>query len=160
MINLDVIEIEEISVEKSDDFFEKQMQYLLNDKMLLKEEDAKHFSGKEYRNTLKKHMIRENDKHHMIYFKELDQIIGAAQYTTYQSEDGKCFILDFWVFPEFRGRGKGKDCFHTLEKHTKKDGALYYQLNAMKEDSIKFWKSLGFVDNGVDEYKVKLFIKK
>ncbi|PIE78143.1 MAG: GNAT family N-acetyltransferase, partial [Candidatus Delongbacteria bacterium] len=120
MTDLDVIEIEEISVEKSDDFFEKQMQYLLNDKMFLKEEDATHFSGEEYRNTLKEHMIRETDKHHMIYFKESNQIIGAAQYTTYQSEDGKCFILDFWVFPEYRGKGKGKECFNTLKNYTKK----------------------------------------
>jgi hypothetical protein len=30
----------------------------------------------------------------------------------------------------------------------------------MKEDSIRFWKSIGFVENGKDEYDMLLFIKR
>lgn len=81
-------------------------------------------------------------------------------YCTYQSEDGKCFILDFWVFPEFRGSGMGHRCFEAFEKYTRLDGAEYYELNAEKENSIRFWKSLGFVENGKDEYDMLLLIKK
>lgn len=105
-------------------------------------------------------MIRQTDKHYMVYFKEKQQIIGAAHYTTYQSEDGKCFILDFWIFPEYRGNGIGRQCFSLLEKYTKKDGALYHQLNSTKDNSIRFWNSLGFVENGIDVYGMKLFIKR
>ncbi len=39
-------------------------------------------------------------------------------------------------------------------------GATYYEINSTKEDSIRFWKSLGFLENGIDEYGEKLFIKK
>lgn len=65
----------------------------------------------------------------MIYFVEEGKKIGAAQYNTYQSEDGKCFILDFWMFPGFRGSGTGHRCFHALEEYTRSDGAVYYEIN-------------------------------
>ncbi len=34
------------------------------------------------------------------------------------------------------------------------------QINSTKEDSIRFWKSIGFTPNGKDEYDIPLFIKK
>ena len=46
------------------------------------------------------------------------------------------------------------------EEVSKQDGAAYYEINFAKEDSIRFWKSLGFVENWIDEYGEKLFIKK
>jgi len=30
----------------------------------------------------------------------------------------------------------------------------------MKEDSIRFWKSIGFVENGKDEYDMLLLVKR
>ena len=88
------------------------------------------------------------------------QRIGAAQYNTYQNEDGKCFVLDLWVFPQFRGNGTGHRCFEALERYTKLDGAVYYELNSTKENAIRFWKSLGFVENGVDEYEMPVMVRK
>ena len=105
-------------------------------------------------------MIRETDKQHMIYFVKDEERIGAASYCIYQSEDGKCFILDYWVFPEYRGNRIGHICFEALELYTKMDGAVYYELNSEKENSIRFWKSLGFVENGKDEYDMLLLIKR
>lgn len=96
----------------------------------------------------------------MTYFCCNGKKIGAVSYCIYQSEDGKCFILDYWVFPEFRGNGTGHRCFEALEKHTKLNGAVYYELNSFKENSIRFWKSLGFIENGKDEQGMLLFIKK
>ena len=64
------------------------------------------------------------------------------------------------MFPEYRGNGTGHDCFEALERYTKADGALYYELNSEKEDSIRFWESLGFVENGVDEWDMKVFVKR
>lgn len=63
------------------------------------------------------------------------------------------------MFPEYRGSGTGHSCFEALEAYTKQDGALYYELNSEKEDSIRFWKSLGFVETGVDEWDMKVFRK-
>ena len=155
-----MIGIEEIPVENLDEFWKSHITYLIDDEIITDEEDIDYFKGKEYRGILKNHMLRDVDKQHMIYFVQNEQRIGAASYCTYQSEDGKCFILDYWVFPVYRGNGTGHKCFEALEQYTKMDGAMYYELNSTKENSIRFWKSLGFVENGKDEYDMLLLVKR
>lgn len=155
-----MIRIEEIPIERIDEFWNIHIKYLIDDGIITDEEDIDYFKGEEYRGILKDHMIRDVDKQHMIYFFQNKQKIGAASYCTYQSEDGKCFILDYWVFPKYRGNGTGHRCFEELEQYTKNDGAKYYELNSTKEDSIRFWKSLGFVENGKDEYNMLLLVKR
>ena len=155
-----MISIKEIPVEDIAEFWALHLKYLIDDDMIDDEEDIAYFSGDEYRDIIKAHMTRETDKHHMVYFIDGNEKIGATQYNTYQSEDGKCFILDFWVFPEFRGNGTGHKCFYALEAYTRADGAKYYEINSQKENSIRFWKSLGFVENGKDEYDMPIFTKR
>ena len=155
-----MIRIEEIPVSRIDDFWNIQFRYLVDDGMITTEEEKAYFQSPEYRGVLKGHMLRTPDTLHMVYFVRDGVQIGASQYCTFQSEDGKCFILDFWVFPEYRGNGTGHECFQTLLEYTKRDGALYYALNYAKEDSRRFWLSLGFTDNGVDEYGSPLMIRK
>ena len=155
-----MISIEEIPAERINEFWEIHINYLVDDGIISDEEDIAYFTGKEYRGILEDHMIRSTDKQHMVYFCRDGERIGAASYCTYQSEDGKCFILDYWVFPQFRGDGTGHRCFEALEQYTKTDGAQYYELNSMKENSIRFWKSLGFVENGKDEYDMLLLVKR
>lgn len=157
---MEMIKIEEIPVERIEEFWAIHMNYLINDDIISEEEDIAYFKGEEYRGILKKHMVRDVDKHHMVYFVCGGKRIGATSYCTYQSEDGKCFILDFWVFPEYRGNGTGHRCFEVLEQYTKMDGATYYELNSEKENSIRFWKSIGFVENGRDEEDMLLLIKR
>lgn len=155
-----MITIEENPVERIDEFWPLHMKYLVEDGIIEDAEDIAYFSGAEYREIIRAHMTRAQDRHHMVYFVDRDKRIGAAQYNTYQSEDGKCFILDFWVFPAFRGNGTGHACFAALEQYTKADGAKYYEINSEKEDSVRFWKSLGFVENGKDEYDMPLYIRR
>ena len=155
-----MISIEEIPIEKIDEFWDIHIKYLVDDGIISDEEDIAYFTGEEYRGILKGHMTRSTDKQHMVYFCRDGKRIGAASYCTYQSENGKCFILDYWIFPQFRGNGTGHRCFAALEQYTKADGAKYYELNSMKEDSIRFWKSIGFFENGKDEYDMLLFIKR
>ena len=155
-----MIGIEEIPVESLDEFWKSHIKYLIDDEIITEEEDIDYFKGEEYREIFKNHMVRDIDKQHMIYFVQDEQRIGAASYCTYQSEDGKCFILDYWVFPQYRGNGTGHKCFEALEQYTKMDGAKYYELNSTKENSIRFWKSLGFVENGKDEYDMLLLLKR
>ena len=104
-------------------------------------------------------MLRAHDKHHMVYVVCDGVRIGACQYCTYQSEDGKCFILDFWVFPPYRGQGVGHECFQALETYTRGGGALYYELNSATQTAHGFWQHLGFADNGLDEEGKLLMIK-
>lgn len=155
-----MITIEEIPVKDIDDFWEIHYEYLLNDEIISDEEDKEYFRSNEYRTIIHQHMVREIDTHHMVYFVKDGVRVGAAQYCTYESEDGKCFILDYWVFPQYRGKGTGHQCFQALEEYTKKNGAIYYELNSTKEKSVRFWIDNGFVYNGDDEYGVKLFIKR
>lgn len=150
------IQIEEIPLEQIDAFWDIHIRYLVDDGIVTDEEDIAYFQSAEYRDIIQAHMLRSVDRHHMAYFVLSGKKIGAVQYNTYQSEDGKCFILDFWVFPEFRGKGTGHQCFAALMQYTKADGALYYELNYSKENAHRFWKSLGFVDCGVDEYEMPL----
>ena len=154
-----MIIIEEIPVGRIDEFWEIHLKYLIDDGIIDDPEDIEYFSGDEYRSILADHMKRDTDRHHMVYFVRDGKRIGAASYCTYQSEDGKCFILDFWVFRGFRGNMTGHHCFEALERYTKADGAIYYEINSTKEDSVRFWRSLGFVENGADEYGMPLFIK-
>ncbi|MBG9980408.1 GNAT family N-acetyltransferase [Facklamia lactis] len=155
-----MIQIEEILSQDLNNFWTSHLNYLIDDGIIYDEEDIAYFSGAEYRGILEKHMTREQDKQHMVYFCRDGERIGAASYCTYQSENGKCFILDYWVFPKFRGNGTGHQCFDAFETYTRSDGAKYYELNSQKENSIRFWKSLGFVENGKDEYDMPLFIKR
>lgn len=154
-----MITIEEIPVENINEFWTLHMKYLVDDGIISDPEDIGYFSSDEYRGIIRDHMMRDTDRHHMVYFTEDGRRTGAAQYTTYRSEDGKCFILDFWVFPQYRGKGMGHRCFQALEEYTKAGGALYYEINSEKEDSVRFWKSLGFTENGRDEYDMPVFVK-
>lgn len=154
------IGIAEIPPASLPEFWDAHIRYLTDDGIIEDEEDAAYFSGEEYRGILEAHMRREQDRQHMVWFVRGGARIGAASYCTYQSEGGKCFILDFWVFPDCRGGGTGHGCFAALERYTKQDGARYYELNSTKPASIRFWKSLGFTENGTDEYDMPLFVRK
>ena len=151
-----MIAIEEIPVEALNEFWNEHIRYLVEDGIVSDEEDIDYFTGEEYRGILKAHMIRDRDRQHMAWFRQDGERIGAVSWCTYQSEDGKCFVLDFWVFPRFRGSGTGHRCFEALERYTKADGATYYEINSEKEESVRFWQSLGFRLNGWDEYGMQL----
>ncbi len=153
------ISIEEIPVERIDEFWKLHFQYLLDDEIITDQEDRAYFQSGEYRDTIQSQMIRLVNRHHMVYFVRGGVRIGAAQYNTYQTEGGKCYILDFWVFPEFRGNGTGHRCFAALEAYTKDGGAVCYEINCVKENAHRFWRSLGFEDQGVDEYGMPVMTK-
>lgn len=88
-----MIIIEEIPVEKIEDFWQIHYAYLNDDGIITDEEEKEYFQSEEYRGIIKAHMQREIDRHHMVYFVENGIRVGAAQYNTYQSKDGKCFGL-------------------------------------------------------------------
>ncbi len=155
-----MIQIEEIGPKELPAFWDAHIRYLIGDRIISDEEDVEYFSGDEYRGIIEAHMQRDRDRHHIVYFVRDGERIGAASYCTYESEGGKCFILDFWVFPAFRGNGTGRRCFAALERYTKADGANCYEINSEKPESVRFWKSLGFTENGVDEYGMPLFIRR
>lgn len=155
-----MIELEEIKESELNDFWNHHYEYLINNEIIKDEEDKEYFRSDEYRLTIKEHMFRKEDKHHIMYFVEEGIRIGAVSYCIYHSEDGKCFILDFWLFPDFRRKGNGTESFVVFEKHANKEGALYYEINCDgRSDRMRFWKKNGFVENGTDEYGEALYTK-
>lgn len=154
------ITIREIPVEEIDDFWDSHIRYLVDDGIISDPEDVEYFSGDEYRGIIREHMACETDRHHLVHFLRDGKKIGAASYCIYRGEGGKCFILDFWVFPQYRGGGMGHRCFEALERYAAADGARVYELNSEKEASVRFWKSLGFTENGKDEYDMPLYIRR
>ncbi|MGN0786474.1 MAG: GNAT family N-acetyltransferase [Christensenellales bacterium] len=94
-----------------------------------------------------------------MFFHRDGQDIGFAMPVIFTTEDGKCFIMEYCVYPEFRGNGTGKECAGVLLDWARKNGALYAELNCgSNERRLRFWESLGFIKNGADEWGEPLMI--
>ena len=115
--------------------------------------EQNHFLGGEYRQHMEIIHKRPQDRCYYLLFYQNEQNVGFAMPVIYTSEDGKCFIMDFCVYPEFRGNGMGKECARALLKWAEKNGAFYAELNY--SDNVRrkhFWQSIGFVQNGSDQW--------
>ena len=124
------------------------------------DEDREYFlSDTEYRADMQKIHDRPQDRYHYLFFHRNGQDIGFAMPVIFNTEDGKCFIMEYCVYPEFRGSGTGKACAAVLIDWARENGALYAELNyGSNERRFRFWESLGFVENGVDEWGEPLMI--
>ena len=122
-------------------------------------EERAYFLSEEYRTTMQQIHGRSQDRCCYLFFQRNGQDIGFALPVIYSSEDGKCFIMEFCVYPEYRGNGTGKECANVLLKWAKENGALYAELNYGGDDRrLRFWKSVGFIGNGADEWGEPLMI--
>ncbi len=152
---------------QKEEFWKEKNRYLVKDTFpncdiggsLTREEQAWFFS-KEYRSMMEELCARDVDQAKAYFFKQGEERIGITLYCTYQSQDGRCFIFDYCIFPEFRGQGIGKQCFSILEQQARKEGATYFELNAYGHRTKRFWESLGFQYNGFDSNKILLLLKK
>ena len=116
-------------------------------------EEQNHFLGSEYRQHMENIHNRPQDRCYYLLFYRNKQNVGFAMPVIYTSEDGKCFIMDFCVYPEFRGNSMGKECASALLKWAEKNGAFYAELNYSGDIRRKhFWQSIGFVQNGSDQW--------
>lgn len=116
-----------------------------------REGELDYFLGAEYRAAIEKLRRRESDPLYYLAFVRGGTEVGYAMPALYPGEDGKCFIMEFWVPPEHRGGGTGRACAQALLDWARGRGAAYFELNAEGE-SRRFWASLGFVPNGADEW--------
>ena len=95
-----------------------------------KDESLKHFlSDTEYRVQIEHVHNRLQDRCYYLFFERNGQDIGFTLPAIFTSEDGKCFILEFCIFPEFRGGGTGRECAAVLLEWAKEHGARYAELN-------------------------------
>ena len=122
-------------------------------------EDLSYFLGSEYYNHMMKIHSRPQDRCYFLFFHRDGQDIGFAMPVIYTTEDGKCFIMEFCVYPEFRGNGTGKECAKVLLDWAKEHGAQYAELNhGGNQRRRHFWETVGFIENGADEWGEPLMI--
>lgn len=62
---------------------------------------------------------------------------------------GLGYILEFFVKPEFRRRGLGKQMLFRLEALFRQDGAVQMYLTADPVTGKPFWEAVGFENTGV-----------
>ena len=122
-------------------------------------EDLEYFLSSEYYDHMMKIHRRPEDQCYFLFFHRDGRDIGFAMPVIFTSEDGKCFIMEYCVYPEFRGNGTGKECARVLLEWAKENGALYAELNhGSNERRRHFWEAVGFIENGVDEWGEPLMI--
>lgn len=79
------------------------------------EEDRAYFlDDSQYRAAVQRIHDREGDRCYYLLFRREGRDIGFALTALYPSEDGKCFVMEFCVLPEFRGGGTGTACARLL----------------------------------------------
>lgn len=123
------------------------------------DEDREYFLSAEYRTHIQKIHDRSQDRCYYLFFYCNGRNIGFAMPVIFNTEDGKCFIMEFCVYPEFRGNGTGTECARVLLDWTKENGALYAELNyGSNERRCCFWERVGFLVNGTDEWGEPLMI--
>ena len=141
-------------------FWEQLYLYFKRDILTGKQiEDLSYFLGSEYHDNMMKLHDRPQDRCTFLFFYRGEQDIGFAMPVIYTTEDGKCFIMEFCVYPEFRGNGTGRECARVLLDWAKDRGALYAELNHGGNERRRcFWESVGFIENGADEWGEPLMI--
>ena len=117
-----------------------------------REESLDYVLGEEYRGAIGKRHDRPVDRLYYLAFLRSGAEIGYAMPASFPSEDGKWFIMEFWVEPELRGGGTGTACARALLAWAGARGASYFELNAEEEPRRRFWAALGFAPNGTDEW--------
>ena len=123
------------------------------------DDELEYFLGSEYHDRIIEIYSRPKDRCFFLFFRRDGRDIGFAMPVIFTSEDGKCFIMEYCVYPEFRGNGTGRECAGVLLDWAKERGALYAELNCGGSERRRhFCKNVGFVENGVDEWGDALMI--
>lgn len=145
--------------EEADFFWEQLAAYFQRD--IFPEpggEERDHFLSSEYRAHMEKIHEREYDRCHYLLLCKNDTAIGFAMAVIFHTEDAKCFLMEFCVFPQFRGNGTGTQCAQIFLSWAKSQGAAYVEINCDTAQRQRFWKRLGFQMNGVDQWGVPLMM--
>ena len=124
-----------------------------------KDEDRAYFlDDTQYRKQIQQIHDRETDRCYYLLFEQDGQEVGFCLPVLFLSEDGKCFIMEFCVYPEFRGHGVGTQCAQALWQWAAERGAAYAELNADGDRRRRFWQRNGYLPNGADEWGVPLML--
>ena len=117
-----------------------------------------HFLDDQYRSHMDALHERQQDRCYYLLLSRNGEDIGLALPVLYHTEDGKCFLCEFCVFPEFRGNGTGTKCGERFLAWARSMGAAYVELNYDTPQRQRFWGRLGFRRNGADEWGMPLML--
>ena len=122
-------------------------------------EESEYFLSPTYHDHMMQINGRSQDRCFFLLFYRDGQDIGFAMPVIFTTEDGRCLIMEFCVYPEFRGNGTEKACAETLLDWARKHGARYAELSYGGDERQRhFWESVGFIENGADEWGDPLMI--
>ena len=148
-------------------FWERRNEYFSEDILpnreagdALTKSDIDWFFSKEYKDHIMMLFKRKTDPLFIVLINEGNTNIGFIAYVIYNSEDGKCFILDYCIYPEYRNKGIGETAFHQLEKDFVEKGAAYIDLNISNRKNEKFWTSIGFAKTTIKDERNKYIYRK
>ena len=145
--------------EETERFRARLLEYRRRD-VFTRPDDAAHLEREgEYFAQMLRLRSREDGRSRFLFFERGGCDIGLALAVIYAGEEGKCFLTDFCVFPEYRGGGTGRECARALLAFARENGARYFELNCGGDARrLRFWQSVGFVENGVDEWGEPLLL--
>jgi len=86
---------------------------------------------------------------------EMDRkLIGYLWYKK-NIDDSNIFIFDFYIFPQYRSMGYGKECIAILEKNMRKEGVGQVKLRVAYSNvrALALYKELGFEITGINMSK-------
>ncbi|NLV50605.1 MAG: GNAT family N-acetyltransferase [Clostridiales bacterium] len=155
------ITVREAATKQETAFFWEQLHaYFMRDMFPESDcEEREYFSDdSKYRAQIEMIRQRERDRCYYLLISRNGKDIGLALPVIYRTEDEKCFLNEFCVFPEFRGNGTGTECAKTFLAWAKAMGAAYIEINCDKALRQRFWKRLGFKMNGADEWGMPLML--
>lgn len=139
-------------------FWERRNEYFIKDLIpnselgdKINEEDIKWFFSKEYKDHIMKLFERKVDPLYIVLIKKDKYNIGFMTYVIYNSEDGKCFVLDYCIYQKYRNNGIGKKVFYLLEKDFINKGATYIDLNVSNTNNERFWIGNGFLKTNIKD---------
>ncbi|WP_066498230.1 GNAT family N-acetyltransferase [Abyssisolibacter fermentans] len=139
------------TIEDIDYFWKKRNEYMLEDIIpnieygaSLTKEGIEWFFSDNYKNHIMNLYKRSIDPLYIIFFYQENINVGFVDFVIYNSEDGKCFILDYCIHKGYRNNGFGKEAFELLEQEIIRKGAVYINLNVSNHRNENFWKTNGF----------------
>ena len=145
--------------EETERFRARLLEYRRRD-VFTRPDDAAHLEREgEYFAQMLRLRSREDGRSRFLFFERGGCDIGLALAVIYAGEEGKCFLTDFCVFPEYRGGGTGRECALAFLAFARENGARYFELNCGGDARrLRFWRRLGFVENGMDEWGEPLLL--
>lgn len=160
-MNQQITILEALSQEDTIRFWEALHQYHIRDVFPdpAQKEELQYFLSGEYQDGIQRAHDRAENRCRYFFFRQENREIGFALAALFTGEDGKLFILEFCIYPEYRSRGLGHACAGALLDWSREQGGRYAELNcAGPERRMRFWKSIGFVPNGFDEWGEPLLL--